>query len=132
MGIINEKGAKLTLDTEEYSLLFTVNAIEKFEDEMGESIDSLANFLYDSGKENDKLKIKFGDVAKITWILINECNEIRAERTGEKPEILTLNQIKRRISNANVHECISAIISAYSLSFLKEENEENPKTSSQR
>lgn len=128
MGIINETGAKLILGTEEYRILFTIGAIEKIEDETGESIDSLSDLLFI--KKDDVKKVNFRNVGKIAHILINESIDIASDKSGEKPEHISLERIKRMISNANVLECINAIISAYNLSFLEDDNE-SPRKSSQ-
>lgn len=133
MGIINETGAKLALAGEEYRLLFTVNAIEKIEDEMGESIDSLPQYMYKTNKDGNVTGFKYSNVAKVLCILVNEAIEIREENTKTELEHLTIEQIKRRISNANIAMCTDAIASAFSLSFLeKKDEDENPKKSSLR
>lgn len=128
MGIINETGAKLILGSEEYRILFTIGAIEKIEDETGESIDSLSDLLF--VKKDDTKRVNFRNVGKIAHILVNESIDIASDKSGEKPEHISLERIKRMISNANIAECIQAIISAYNLSFM-EEDDESPQMSGQ-
>lgn len=129
MGIINETGAKLVLYDKEYRLLFTIGAIEKIEEETGESIDSLSDLLFIKS-EKGKEKINFQNVAKIAHILVNESIDIASDKSGEKLEHIPIEIIKRMISNANIAECIHAIISAYNLSFLEDDNE-SPQMSGQ-
>lgn len=132
MGIITEIGAKLQLGGEEYRLLFTVNAIEKIEEEMGESIDSLSQWLYETNEKQKVIGFKYTNVAKVIHVLINESLAIVEERTKTEQNYLSVEQVKRRISNVNIAECTKAIASAFSLSFINDDQNENPEKSSQR
>ena len=132
MGIITEIGAKLQLGGEEYRLLFTVNAIEKIEEEMGESIDSLSQWLYETNEKQNVIGFKYTNVAKVIHVLINESLAIVEEHTKTEQNYLSVEQVKRRISNVNIAECTKSIASAFSLSFINDDQNENPEKSSQR
>lgn len=132
MGIITEIGAKLKLGGEEYRLLFTVNAIEKIEEEMGESIDSLSKWLYEINDKDIVVGFKYTNVARVIHILINESLAMVEENTKSEQNYLSIEQVKRRISNVNIAECTSAVARAFNLSFLDDDHNENPEKSSQR
>ena len=107
MSDLNVKGAKLNLLNKDWYLLFTVNVIDKVQEDFDIHINDLKEILDGSKKEF------FRNISYLTWILVNEQIEIENDNKTEQQEFLSLPAIKRSISNRNVNQCFDASVSAY-------------------
>ena len=120
MGNLKEIGASFRLLGRDWKLLFTVNVIDNIQDKFDTNINKLAEIL-DFSSVN-----YYRNVAFIVGELINENIAILNEKNDTKEPPIDITILRMSISNANISDCVNAIVSAYSLSFLTRESDQEP------
>lgn len=120
MSNIRPAGAAVTFMGKQYNVLFTCNVIDQIVDRFDIDINNLSRII---ASENRK---RYGNCAAVLTMLLNEAIEIENEEKPdeEKQKLLDESYVKRHISNRNYAEMLEVIVNAYTLSFLKKDDDD--------
>ncbi len=105
-------------ENEKYPLMFTLNVMEKIQEEYG-SIEKWSNLVQKEG-EPDIKALKFF----ITEV-INEGIEIENEKTGEKKKPITLKKSGRILTEVGLSGAANTIMETITSSVSPEDSEKN-------
>ena len=120
MESLRPKGAQLDFMNRKWELVLNVISIDDIQDHFDIHIDQFREVL------DVERRDFYNNVSYIITSLINEQIDISNENSEEKEPLYDLETVKRHINNMNIFKCMGAIISAYSLSWMKAKEGESP------
>lgn len=119
MSDLNPKGIAINVNGEERHFLFTLNAIDKIQSDMEQTVYEVLKGLQDEGTLSQTLKYLVG------VLLDDECKRLKALQ-GIELRGYTEEEIGWIISVDNLLEFMNAIFDAYNASMPKAEGNESP------
>ena len=108
----------LETKTEKYPLVFTLNVMESIQEKYG-TIEAWSNLIQRDG-EPDIKALKF-----FITEAINEGLEMEAEKTGEKPKVITAKKAGRILTEIGLSGAASKIMNTIAESIQTEDSAKN-------